>query len=221
MARRNRVSFAGAYYHIISRGNNLEAIFKDRADRLKFLEILSKYRDKFNLTIFSYCLMTNHIHLFIRTNEANISQAMKMINWSYAVYFNRKYSRAGHLFQSRFISKNVAKNNYFLSLIRYIHNNCVKAKITSKPEFYEWCSHKDYIFSDRSVINGMDEVLSFFGNDIREFTSFIKTEIPQKEYTILNRFINENLDIKLDRIVHSDDKKIRHGGRITRETVEV
>ncbi|NLI10127.1 MAG: transposase [Elusimicrobia bacterium] len=200
MARKNRVVFAGAYYHVISRGNNKESIFKDRQDKLKFLQILEKYRDKFDLIVYSYSLMTNHIHLFIKTNKANLSQAMKMINWSYAVYFNRKYYRNGHLFQSRFISKTVKSESYLLALIRYIHNNCVKAKITSRPEFYEWCSHKDYLYSDRSVVNGIGEIMDFFSNNIKEYDSFIKSKIPQEEFLIFDRLRNEDLDYALKEI---------------------
>lgn len=204
MARKNRVVFAGAYYHIISRGNNKESIFKDRQDKLKFLQILEKYRDKFDLIIYSYSLMTNHIHLFIKTNKANLSQAMKMINWSYAVYFNKKYSRSGHLFQSRFISKTIKSENYLLALLRYIHNNCVKAKITSRPEFYEWCSHKDYLYSDRSLVNGIDEIMEFFSNNIKEYDLFIKSKIPQEEFLAFERLRNEDLDYALKEIISQE-----------------
>lgn len=206
MARKIRISYPGACYHIINRGNNGDNIFLDSSDRVKFFHTLIKYRVKFNLTIYAYCLMTNHIHLFIKTNEANISQAMKMINWSYSVYFNRKYGRKGHLFQSRFTSKTISDSKYFLTLIRYIHSNPVMAGISKKISEYKWCSYKDYMSASRVIINGMDYILSFFENDMRSFSDYMASKIDEKEYKVLNRVRNEDLCLKISKA--SGEKKV-------------
>ncbi|MGD9363970.1 MAG: transposase, partial [Desulfobacterales bacterium] len=88
MARLLRVDYPGAFYHVMSRGNNQENIFKNNRDREKFLEYLGKANEPFSIFIHTYCLMSNH--LLVETPEANLSRAMHWINVSYATYFNRK-----------------------------------------------------------------------------------------------------------------------------------
>ncbi|MEW5952044.1 MAG: transposase [Elusimicrobia bacterium] len=200
MSRKNRISYPGACYHIINRGNNGENIFLDDSDRIKFFQILIKYRNKFNLVIYSYALMGNHIHLFIKTEEANISSAMKMINWSYAVYFNKKYGRKGHLFQSRFTSKTVGDSRYFMSLIRYIHNNPLKAGFCEKISDYRWSAHKDYLSNNKIIINGMDEIMNLFSNNIDSYVDFMSSAVDEREYKILNRIRNEDLSLMISKV---------------------
>ncbi len=101
MARPLRVEYAGAYYHVINRGNNQEKIFLNDRDREKFTEYLQKASERFSIRIHTYCLMSNHFHLLVETPEPNLSVAMQWINVSYAAYFNRKRGRHGHLFQGR------------------------------------------------------------------------------------------------------------------------
>ncbi|MBW1742575.1 MAG: transposase [Deltaproteobacteria bacterium] len=101
MARPLRVEYPGAFYHVINRGNAGEDLFRSKRDREKFLEYFEKTVEQFSIKIHTYCLMTNHYHFLVETPEANLSRAVQWLNVSYAVYFNRKRQRSGHLFQGR------------------------------------------------------------------------------------------------------------------------
>ena len=145
MARQLRVEYPGAFYHVINSGNAGEAIFKSLRDREKFLEYLEEASSRFSLRIHTYCLMTNHYHLLVETPEANLSRAIQWINVSYAVYFNNKRLRRGHLFQGRFKSLLVEADEYLKHLSRYIHLNPVRAKIVDSLSQYPWSSYPFFI----------------------------------------------------------------------------
>ena len=145
MARSLRIEYPGAFYHVINRGNAKEKIFLSNRDREKFLEYLEVAVDRFSLIVHSYCLMDNHYHLLIETPEANISKAMHWLDVSYAVYFNRKRKRSGHLFQGRFKATIVNADEYLKVLSRYIHLNPVRSKFVKTPDEYPWSSYGTFI----------------------------------------------------------------------------
>jgi len=98
---------------------------------MKFLDIVKKYKDESGMRVYAWCLMNNHVHLLVREVDEDLSATMKRIGVSYASYYNWKYLTTGHLFQDRFRSESVESKRYFLTVIRYIHQNPVKAGITS------------------------------------------------------------------------------------------
>lgn len=151
MARPLRVEYPGAYYHVISRGNNQEKIYKNDRDKEKFLEYLEKAAERFSIIIHTYCLMSNHYHLLVETPEANLSLAMQWINVSYATYFNRKRGRYGHLFQGRFKAILIDADEYLKHLSRYIHLNPVRAKMVSLPAEYQWSSYGAFIGENKAL----------------------------------------------------------------------
>ncbi|WGV98266.1 transposase [Vibrio sp. YMD68] len=101
MSRPLRIEYAGALYHVTSRGNARQPIYLDEADFTLFLEVLAETCERFNWVIHSYCLMTNHYHLLIETPEGNLSKGMRQLNGVYTQRFNRKHHRVGHLYQGR------------------------------------------------------------------------------------------------------------------------
>ncbi len=123
MARQLRIEYEGAFYHIISRGNQRNRIFFEDSDFMKFIEILKRTKERYNYILHAYCLMSNHYHLLIETPKANLNRLMQNINTSYTVFVNRKYRMSGHLFQGRYKAVVVDKDNYLLSLSKYIHLN--------------------------------------------------------------------------------------------------
>jgi len=145
MARPLRVEYPGAFYHVINRGNAGEDVFKSLRDREKFLEYLETACSRFSIRIHTYCLMTNHYHLLVETPEANLSRAIQWINVSYAIYFNTKRLRRGHLFQGRFKSLLVDADEYLKHLSRYIHLNPVRAKMVESASQYPWSSYPFFI----------------------------------------------------------------------------
>jgi len=114
-------------YHIILRGINKQVIFEDDEDREKLLGYLQYYKEICNYIIYGYYLMDNHIHLLIKEGKEGIGNNMKRIGGSYVAWYNRKYDRIGHLFQDRFKSEVVESDEYLLIVLRYIHQNRLKA----------------------------------------------------------------------------------------------
>lgn len=144
MPRRPRIDMAG-YYHIVNRGVEQRIIYKEHEDYEIFLEMLCTACQLYDVQLHGYVLMNNHYHLLIETTQENLSKFMKYINASYAIYFNKKYKRSGHLWQGRFKSWYVTDEAYLYTLISYIHNNPVKAKIVDKAEKYQYSSHLAFI----------------------------------------------------------------------------
>ncbi|MHC4446855.1 MAG: transposase, partial [Planctomycetota bacterium] len=144
MARPPRIEFAGALYHVMSRGNERRAIVRDDADRSERLEWLRRTVVTYGWRLHSFVLMTNHEHLFVETPEPNLSAGMRFLNGSYAGYFNRRHRRVGHLFQGRFKSHLVETSGHYSSLSRYIHLNPFVARLVTKVEAYLWSSYPGY-----------------------------------------------------------------------------
>ena len=145
MSRPLRVEYAGAFYHVINRGNAKEKIFYGDKDRDRFLQYLAIASERFSIIIKSYCLMTNHYHLLIETPEPNLSVAIQWLNVSYATYLNKKRCRSGHLFQGRYKAILVDADEYAKELSRHIHLNPVRAGIAEEADKYEWSSLPYYV----------------------------------------------------------------------------
>lgn len=142
MARPLRIEFAGALYHVTSRGNERRPIFRSDQDRWTFLALLEQAARRFRWSVAAYVLMTNHFHLVIQTADPNLSRGMQWLNGTYAAWFNHRHKRTGHLFQGRFHAFLVEKEAYFAELLRYVVLNPVRAKIVARPEDYQWSSYR-------------------------------------------------------------------------------
>lgn len=123
MARKLRIWYKGAIYHIMCRGNHRNDVFRDREDCQVYLRILQKAKEELGFEIYSCCLMTNHVHLLIGTDENGIGNIMKKINMRCSIYFNRKHNLIGHLFQGRYRAELIEEDNYILEAGKYIHLN--------------------------------------------------------------------------------------------------
>jgi len=174
MARKPRIEYPGAFYHVMTRGNRRGAIFKDDKDRLRFLRKLLEYKKRYGFILYAYILMKNHIHLLIETRDAALSKIMQGLLQSYTQWYNGKYRTVGHLFQGRYKSILCDKKVYLLNLIRYIHLNCVRAGIVKDPGEYKWSSHRIYLgYEERKLID-TDFVLSQFSRNKREAVKMYK-----------------------------------------------
>lgn len=128
------------------RGINRQTIFEDDEDKFQFLKTLEKYKSIGEHEIYSYCLMNNHIHILWKESESeSLSTVIKRISSSYVYWYNLKYDRSGHLFQGRFKSEIVEDESYFLTVLRYIHQNPVKAGIVVNVYDYRWSSFHEYL----------------------------------------------------------------------------
>ena len=127
------------------RGINRQTIFEDREDHEKFLEIIRDCKVLSEFELFGYCLMGNHVHLLIKEGKESLDHLFKRVGARYVFWFNRKYKRSGHLFQDRFKSEAVEADPYFLVVLRYIHQNPIKAGLYKSLDKYEWSSYNEYI----------------------------------------------------------------------------
>jgi putative transposase len=163
MARYARRKSESGIFHIMLRGINKQSIFEDNEDRERFLNTIERYRKVSEYKIYGYCLMGNHVHLLLKEAGESISDAIKRICSSYVHWYNWKYDRCGHLFQDRYKSEPVEDEIYLLTVLRYIHQNPVKAGLTKTVQEYRWSSYNEYI--NRPIITDTDFIMKIFSND--------------------------------------------------------
>ena len=145
MPRQARKKSESGIYHVLLRGINRQTIFEDEEDSGRLLKILGIYKAELNCYIYAYCLMHNHVHLLIRANGEDLATFMRKIGAKYVYWYNRKYDRIGGLFQDRYKSEPVEDDSYFLTVLRYIHLNPVKAGICKTASDYKDSSYNDYM----------------------------------------------------------------------------
>ena len=152
MSRPPRQASSSSIYHVMIRGVGQQALFLDSRDCERFLKYLKEVKETSPFILYGYCLMKNHVHLLIRETVSPLAYFMKRISLKYALYFNRKYQRIGHVFQDRYKSENVEDDRYFLTVYRYILQNPVKAGICETPAQYRWSSYSE-IFKSGSLVD--------------------------------------------------------------------
>ncbi|UII55650.1 transposase [Cytobacillus spongiae] len=182
MARKIRRKSNSGIYHIMMRGVNKQTIFEEDEDRYRFLETLKRYKRQSKFQLYSYCLMNNHIHLLMKEDSESISDSMKRISSSYVYWYNFKYDRCGPLFQDRFRSECVDSQSYFLKVLRYIHQNPLKAGLAKSVEDSKWTSIREYKL--RYPFVDVDVALNLFSEDramaLKYFLEYIN-EINEDE----------------------------------------
>ncbi len=185
MARPLRIEYPGAVYHVTSRGNAHGKIFSDNQDRLSFLDVLAGVVKRYRWLCHAYCLMGNHYHLLVETQEANLSMGMRQLNGVYTQRYNRRHKKCGHVFQGRFKAIALDKDSYLLELCRYVVLNPVRAKMVKNVEEWQWSSYRasvamikppDYLTTDW--------ILGLFsskrGIARRKYQSFVREGLHQQ-----------------------------------------
>ncbi len=189
MARKPRIHVPGGFYHAILRGNDRQDIFYTKGDRAHFLLLLQQGIEKYDCRFHAFCLMTNHIHLLIQVGDKPLSKIIQNISFRYTRYLNKKKKRIGHLFQGRYKALLIDADTYLLELVRYIHNNPVRAGIVKDALEYPWSSHKCYLGKENRSYVTTDWVLSQFGNNLfasrKQFANYVskaKQEPRRKDF---------------------------------------
>jgi putative transposase len=169
MSRPLRIEFAGALYHVTSRGDQRAAIYRDDDDRRAWLRAMGLVAERFNFSIPAFCQMSNHYHLLVETAEGNLSQGMRQLNARYSQYFNWRHDLAGHVFQGRYKAILVQREQYLLELIRYIVLNPVRAGMVRSAAEWPWSSHR-YTLGKLPAPGwlNLDWLLNCFGEDRTE-----------------------------------------------------
>jgi len=147
MSRPLRIEYENAFYHVMNRGRGRENTFLSDDDFTYFLYCIEQANLRFNIEVHSYCLMTNHYHLLIKTPDANLGRAMKHINGLYTQYFNRTHNTDGTLFRGRYKAVLVDADNYLLHVSRYIHRNPIETSTPLVDDLakYQWSSYSAFI----------------------------------------------------------------------------
>jgi REP element-mobilizing transposase RayT len=209
MARKPRIEFAGAFYHVITRGNQRQKIFRDKEDYRRYLDILSNYKRRYHFALYGYVLMSNHVHLLIETKDTPLSKILQGVNQRYTMHFNKRYRTVGHLLQGRYKALLCDKDAYLLSLVKYIHLNPVRAKIAKTAEEYPWSSHRLYIRGDNGErLLDSGQVLRMFSDD------------SSKARRLYRAFMSEGVTIKQEDIYGSVDQRIVGDERFAEEVKE-
>jgi REP-associated tyrosine transposase len=157
MARPLRLEFAGALYHVTTRGNNKARIFLDRDDHERFLAILGRVVPRYEWICHAYCLMGNHYHVLVETPRPSLCDGMRQLNGLYAQGFNQGHGRVGHLYQGRYKAVLVEKEAHLLALASYIVCNPIRARLCTRPE--------DWLYSSYRATAGFDPVPAFLTVD--------------------------------------------------------
>lgn len=194
MARQLRIQYPGAYYHVTSRGNERQKIFRDDSDYQTFLEKLATSLDVHNVSLLAYVCMTNHFHLFLITPDGNLSEFMRHFNISYTSAFNRRHKRSGHLYQGRYKAFLVDADAYLKEISRYIHLNPVRIKkYASLPAAdaikilseYKYSSFNGYTrLKDRDGFVNYQKVMGCFNGDTikgrKRYRQFVHNGLKKK-----------------------------------------
>ena len=194
MARPLRIEFAGALYHVTSRGNERRPIFRTNRDRQAFLAFLATVTRRFGWSVTAWVLMNNHFHLVIQTPEPNLSRGMQWLNGTYAAWFNHRYGRCGHLFQGRFKALIIDKETYFAEVLRYVVLNPVRAGLVARPENYRWSSYRATV-GQESAPDWLDTaaVHDLFADDVStaqvQYRDFVDVATARDE-RLWNRVMN-------------------------------
>lgn len=197
MPRKAREVSSTGFYHVILRGINQEAIFNKSANKRKVIYTIIEKQEDNPIEIYGYCIMNNHIHMLVRGDISMLSTFISCVSITYAMYYNRVNDRVGYVFQNRYKSYPIEKEDYFWTCLRYIHNNPVKAKLCKTPEDYKWSSFNGYM-------NATDILLSvkahqFMGKTYSHIDSF--TTYHQEEDFKLYPDVEEDYKMVQMRIV--------------------
>lgn len=214
MARKPRVEFPGALYHVIVRGNNRERVFFLQAEKEKYLDLLRIYKKKYGFKLYAYVVLDNHAHLLIEMTGTPLSKIMQGVQQVYTMYYNEKYDRVGHVFQQRYKAGICQKESYLFTLIRYIHKNPMRAGAAEGLD-YEWSSHRHYLvpgkdrlvdvnFVLRQFADKPDEAIGLYLDFMGEETGPENDSIDVTEYYITEEIDNKDEPRAVKKILEFD-----------------
>lgn len=201
MPRQARTLGESGYMHLIVRGIGKQIMFEEAADYRKFLALLERFCKETEVKPCAYCLMDNHVHLLVCDPNGNTPLLMKKLGVSYALYFNRKYDRSGHLLQDRYLSETVDSDAYLLMVFRYILNNPGKAGICDARN-YPWNSYAQYDLPEpwmelslvRSLLGGLSEYEAFI--DTANDDQCLEYDKPRHDDAWALNIIRKCLDVE-------------------------
>lgn len=183
MNRVPRSVYQKGFFHVMVQGINKKYIFEKSIDKEEYLSLLMRYKNNFKILLLAYCIMDNHAHILIYTDEINdMSQYMRIVNSKFAREYNRSSERVGYVFRDRFNSEYIDTKDYLLKCLNYIHMNPVKAKMVDSPERYKYSSYNNFIKKCGNVNN---EVIKKIFDDEENYLSILNS-ISDEEIEIMD-----------------------------------
>lgn len=187
MPRSPRLLLSESYYHVMTRGNNKNTVFRCDEDYSYYLELLSRFKIDHPFDLYHYCLMPNHVHLLVKTNKASdFSTFMKRINLAYFHHYRQQYGWAGHFWQDRFKTQPVGKDAYFMQCGKYIELNPVRAKLVDGPKDYRFSSYNYYTNGRPSHLITPDFFYEETGSNIldrqQKYEKLIVNQVIEESY---------------------------------------
>ena len=166
MARRLRIQYPGAIYHLMARGNGRQDIVCDDADRDRLVEHLGRAAVKCSWRVYAFVVMSNHLHVVLKTPEPNLARGMQGFLSAYANAWSRRHRFNGHVFQGRYRTELVEDETYLWTVTRYVHLNPVRARLVEQPAAWKWSSYPGY-FRDRYRLEWVayDELLAAWAGE--------------------------------------------------------
>jgi len=190
---KNRIVYPGAIYHITQRAPGREIVFVEKADYVKFLFELKSVVKNFNLNLFCFSLLGNHLHLLLQIKEKNLSEAMQMLFKKYAMYYNYKYKRKGHVFCGRFRSSLCNADDYLLAASCYIHLNAYKAGLTELYDKYKWSSLSLYAERTKKTFVNYNYILGTLDSNLGKARKKYKELLKASSGIPEGRFIESKM----------------------------
>lgn len=187
MPRTARIAPNECVYHILTRGNNRQDVFKGEGDYRKYIEVIQKYKERYKFKLYHYILMRNHVHLVLETTKSGgrLAEIMKGINLSYALYYKNRYKHTGHFWQDRYKSIMISKDNYLLACGSYVELNPVRAKKVEDPKDYIWSSYNAYAYGRRDILVDEHPIYKRLSNTERDrrrkYREFVKGMVKEND----------------------------------------
>lgn len=202
MARKHRVHFPGAIYHVICRGNNRESVFSLDIDKQSYLALVKEYKEKHQFKLYAWAILSNHAHMLIEVGQTPLSKVMQSIQQTYTGRYNHHNKRTGHVFEQRYKAFLCKDDERLLELIHYIHHNPVRAGLPGGAN-NPYCSHRDYIWGSAHGFTDIEFPLSLFADDknlsVKRYQEFMQREESYSgRLTSFSRDERENMAGMLD-----------------------
>ncbi len=192
MSTYKRQVYDGAIYHIIQKGNNSQQLFGVIEDYYKFISLVARYKDKYSFELYNYCLMNNHIHFLMKVfKKEELAKLTQGIFQAYRFYFKQKYTYTGHLYQGRYKSKIIEKDEYLLECARYIETNPLRAKLVKVLKDYRWSSYAYYAYGEQNLLLTPNPLYDSFSNAEKNRRFY-------RQYVLMPRLYEDMIDDAFD-----------------------
>ena len=224
MARKPRIEYPGALNHVIARGNQRRDIFRDDADRVRYLTRLKEYKTRYEFLLHAYVLMSNHVHLLIETRQTGLAKIMQGLHQTYTQGYNRRHGTVGHVLQGRYHAIVCDRETYLLQLTRYIHLNPVRAGLVKDPADYPWSGHLEYIGTAPPALVDVELVLGIFAKHAdtarKQYEAFVREDLAGANRPEYYR-VSEQQVLGDDQFIENVRRKtaVRSRGPVKRQSV--